>query len=48
MKLGIAGTGMIVKDFLSISGQIKGLLLGAILSTPKSEFRKRACGSIWD
>ena len=41
MKLGIAGTGMIVKDFLSVSDQIKGLLIGAILSTPKSEASAR-------
>jgi predicted dehydrogenase len=41
MKLGIAGTGMIAKDFLSIKEQIPGLTVCALLTTKKSEASTR-------
>lgn len=41
MKLGIAGTGMIAKDFLSIKEQIPGLTVCALLTTKKSEATAR-------
>jgi predicted dehydrogenase len=37
MKLGIVGTGIIVKEFLSIADQLSGVEVAAICSTKKSE-----------
>lgn len=42
MKLGIAGAGMIVQDFLTITDKLENLQLGAIFCTKKDEEKKRA------
>jgi predicted dehydrogenase len=41
MKLGIAGTGMIVRDFLSVKDQIPGLTICSLLTTKRSEASTR-------
>lgn len=42
MKLGIAGAGMIVQDFLTIADKLKNLELSALFCTRKDEEKKKA------